>query len=584
MASTEKSKLFGEIILEDTNVTREQLERALQISGEAHEPLGKVLVDSGFITERERVMALGKRFGIPFVDLPTQEVPLEVGSCIPERILRRYKCTPIARSGNVVTLAMVDPVDIFSIDEIRLATGFEIDPLIAVEEDITKTIDAISSVSEHVEEALGDWLKDIQAPGDTSSVQMDIEEVHMEEEDVGAEELAHMATDAPIVRLSNLIVTQATRDGASDIHIQPEANRVRVRIRISGVLHDVMSFPKALQASLVSRFKVMANLDIAERRTPQDGRMSLTNKNTGKSYDFRVSSLPGVNGEKMVLRILDKSSVLTGLSSLGFSTRCLEQFEDLISRPYGTVLVTGPTGSGKSTTLYSALNKINFTERNILTIEDPVEYQLPGLTQIHVNPKAGLTFASGLRSFLRQDPDIIMVGEIRDSETAVVASEASLTGHLVLSTLHTNDAATAVIRLVEMGVEPFLVATTVIGVVAQRLVQVICERCKEEFIPPESAVVRMGMKFDPSNPPRLYRGVGCNACRNTGYQGRIGIFEVLIVDDDVRGLILKSAPSHAVSESAVRNGMVTLREDAIQKLNEGIITLEEALSKVYGGR
>jgi type IV pilus assembly protein PilB len=446
-----------------------------------------------------------------------------------------------------------------------------------------KAIDRASTVQEDMEEALGDWLKGLQGP-ESPTMQLDIQKVEETEEELGVDELAHLADEAPIVRLVNLIIGQATRDGASDIHIQPEENRVRVRLRIHGILHDVMSFPKTVQASLISRFKVMSNLDIAERRIPQDGRMSLVNKSSGKAYDFRVSTLPGVNGEKAVLRILDKSSILTGLSSLGFSTNNLERFEDLVSRSYGIVLVTGPTGSGKSTTLYAALNKINSPEKNILTIEDPVEYQLRGLTQIHVNVKAGLTFSSGLRSFLRQDPDIIMVGEIRDSETAIIATESALTGHLVLSTLHTNDAPGAVTRLIEMGVEPFLVASTVIGVLAQRLVRTICDRCKEEFTPPESPVIKMGMEFDPSNPPKLYRGVGCNMCRNTGYRGRTGIFELFIVSDEIRDLILKSSPSHIIAEVARRDGMVTLREDAIQKITQGVTTLEETMTQVYGGK
>ena len=581
----DKPKLYGEIILENTSITREQLDRALQVSSETHEPLGKVLVNSGLISERDRVMLLGKRLNMPFTDVSRQEIPPEVITCIPERILRKYKCIPIAKSGNVVSLAMVNPVDIISIDEVRLSTGFDIDPMIGVEEDIMKAIDRVSTLSEDVEEALGDWLKGTQGE-EPASMQMDIQKVEEQDQDdeLGVDELVHMADEAPIVRLVNLIIGQATRDGASDIHIQPEENRVRVRFRIHGILHDGMSFPKTVQASLISRFKVMSNLDIAERRVPQDGRMSLVNRTTGKTYDFRVSSLPGVNGEKVVLRILEKSSILTGLAALGFSTVSLEKLEDLVIRSYGIVLVTGPTGSGKSTTLYAALNKINSPEKNVLTIEDPVEYQLRGLTQININPKAGLTFATGLRSFLRQDPDIIMVGEIRDSETAIIATEAALTGHLVLSTLHTNDAASAVTRLVEMGVEPFLVASTVIGVLAQRLVRVICDRCKEEFIPPQSPIVKMGMEFDPSNPPHLYRGVGCNACRNTGYRGRTGIFELFVVDDEIRELILKSSPAYLIAESARRNGMVTLREDAVQKLAQGITSLEEALAQVYGGR
>jgi type IV pilus assembly protein PilB len=383
-----------------------------------------------------------------------------------------------------------------------------------------------------------------------------------------------------VVRLANLIVRQAIREKASDIHIQPEANRVRIRFRIDGILHDVMTVPKKVQAPLVSRIKVMADLDIAEKRAAQDGRISL--RVAGREFDFRVSTNPGVNGEKVVMRVLDKRGIQVQLHQLGIPATMMDDFDNLINRSYGIVAVTGPTGSGKSTTLYSVLNTINSPEKNILTIEDPVEYQLPGLTQTAVNARAGVTFATALRTFLRQDPDIILVGEMRDPETALIATEAALTGHLVFSTLHTNDAPTAIARMIEMGVEPFLIASSVIGVLAQRLVRVICPECKESYAPPVEAFRRLNLSVD-TDTVTFYRGRGCDRCRHTGYRGRIGIFELMPVSDVTRELILRRAPTHEIRQHALDSGMITLQQDAMQKTLEGVTTMEEALRVVYTG-
>ncbi|MDR7489743.1 MAG: GspE/PulE family protein, partial [Armatimonadota bacterium] len=397
------------------------------------------------------------------------------------------------------------------------------------------------------------------------------------EEDVSVEQLKALVEDAPVVRLVNMIIEDAVRERASDIHIEPQRSGLLVRYRIDGVLHDVMKPPLNLKSPLISRVKIMADMDIAERRKPQDGRIHL--RTAGRAIDLRVSTLPTVYGEKVVMRILDQSTPLIGLSHLGFHSETLSQWEAAVNKPYGMILVTGPTGSGKSTTLYGTLNTLNTLEKNIVTVEDPVEYQLPRINQVQVNPKAGLTFATGLRSILRQDPDIIMVGEIRDRETAEIAVQAALTGHLVLSTLHTNDAASAVSRLVDMGIEPFLVSSSVIAILAQRLARQICSDCKTGYSPPPDALKRLGL--DTAEGVTLYRGAGCEACRHTGYKGRIGVFELLVVTDSLRELIVRRAPAAELKAQAVREGMRTLRDDGLEKVLSGVSTIDEILRVVY---
>jgi type IV pilus assembly protein PilB len=402
---------------------------------------------------------------------------------------------------------------------------------------------------------------------------IDVSQKVDKEDDPSVEELRGMVDEAPVVKLSNLILSQAATDGASDIHVEPTKEGIRVRYRMDGVLHETMQLPKKVQASLISRIKIMANMDIAEKRAPQDGRISLMV--SGKQFDYRVSTLPSQWGEKVVLRILDKSAISIGLHKLGILPKTLEQLELLIQKTYGIILVTGPTGSGKSTTLYSCLSKLNSPEKNILTIEDPVEYELPGITQVGVNPKAGLTFASGLRCMLRQDPNIIMLGEIRDGETATIAVEAALTGHLVLSTLHTNDAPGAIPRLLDMGVEPFLVANALMGVIGQRLVRTICAGCKTAYQPPMDAVRRLGLNVEGEQQIKFYRGMGCEKCKGTGYKGRQGIYELMVVSDEVRELTLAHESGPKLRDAAIRNGMITMRNDAIEKILLGVTTLEE---------
>jgi type IV pilus assembly protein PilB len=571
-----ETRTVADIVREVAKISDDQLRQALDVQRETREPLAQILVNMGLITGKEKVRILGRQWGIPFVDLTERPVDRDLLKLVPHHLLQRWKAVPIDRNGPRLVVAMANPLDVYAIDQMRLVTGMDIESVIAASEDIAHALGQSASAREELQGALQDMSQDFGDPTD----------IHVEsgvkdgEDDMSIDQLREMMDDAPVVRLVNLIIHQALRDKASDIHIQPEANRVRVRYRIDGILHDAMTVPKKAQAPLVSRIKVMADLDIAEKRAPQDGRISL--RTTGGEYDFRVSTNPGVHGEKVVMRILDKRGVQVTLDQLGIPNTMMDDLDALINRSYGIICVTGPTGSGKSTTLYSALNVLNSPERNILTIEDPVEYQLPGLTQTQVNVRAGVTFASALRTFLRQDPDVILVGEIRDPETALIATEAALTGHLVFSTLHTNDAPTAVARMIEMGIEPFLIASAVIGVLAQRLVRVICPECKEGYAPPVEAFRRLNLAMDLES-VTFYRGRGCDRCRHTGYRGRIGVFELMLVTDHMRGLILRKAPTHELRQAGLEAGMITLRQDAMQKILEGTTTMEEALRVVYTG-
>ncbi|MCC6443049.1 MAG: type II/IV secretion system protein [Armatimonadetes bacterium] len=571
-----RSQSIGEIFVRKRLITQEQLEQALEKQHQlgTHEPVGDVLVNMGYITERDKIECLGAQWGVAFVDLAEQAVQQEAVKSISQEMARRFRVIPVARNNGKLTLAMKDPNDIFAIDEIRLMTGLDIEPVIAMEEDIINAITA-NYRSESTDSALvNDVIKDIST---------DIAyEAGDREEEVSIAQLKELSEEAPIIKLANLIISRAVADKASDIHIEPAKECLRVRYRMDGVLQEGMMLPKRVQASLTSRIKIMANMDIAEKRAPQDGKISAIIEN--RPYDFRVSTLPSIYGEKVVMRILDKSSISIGLNKLGFLSQTQEQFELLINRTYGIILVTGPTGSGKSTTLFSVLNKLNSGEKNIITIEDPVEYELGGITQAQVNNKAGMTFAAGLRTMLRQDPDIIMVGEMRDIETATIAVEAALTGHLVLSTLHTNDAPSAVTRLQEMGVESFLIGSSIIGVLAQRLLRLICAKCKEPYQPPRDAIKRLGMdNLLNAKKVTFYRGRGCDVCKGTGYKGRIGIYELLMMDDQVRDLILKKSSSYEIRAAAVESGMKSLKEDAMEKILLGMTTLEEALRVIYAG-
>ncbi len=575
----QKTESIGDTFIRLGLVNQEQVNQALEKQKllKRHDSLGDVLASMGLITERDHVRALGEQWGVPFVDVNDLEVDASLIKLVAQNTARKLKVLPLAKKNGKLTLAMRNPLDIFAIDEIRMMTGCDVEPAITTEEDIINAISRLYRAGVNVSEQVNDVIKEF----DTADINFTAVDGNGEDEDISIEQLRELSEEAPVIKLANLIIGRGISDGASDIHVEPQKHSVKVRLRVDGILHEVMQVPKKVQSSLISRFKIMAEMDIATKRAPQDGRIGATID--GRQFDFRVSTLPSVFGEKVVLRILDKSSISVGLHKLGLLPETLEKFEGLISRTYGIILVTGPTGSGKSTTLYSVLSKLNSGEKNILTIEDPVEYELAGLTQVQINPKAGLTFAAGLRTMLRQDPDIAMVGEIRDGETATIATEAALTGHLVLSTLHTNDAPGALTRLIDMQIEPFLIASSVIGVLAQRLVRVVCPKCKEQYQPPRDAVKRLGIDCDGDTKVLFYRGKGCDHCRGNGYKGRIGVYELMIMNDRIRDLVLQKSSSHLMREVAIESGMKTLRDDAIAKILLGQTTLEECLRVVYAG-
>jgi type IV pilus assembly protein PilB len=566
---------IAELFLQMGLITEQQLHDALQKQQEGVPlPLEHLLVQLGHITEKDRVRVMGQHWGVPFVDLVETPSDPHLASMLTPEMAKRYRAVIVAKENGRLLVAMADPLDIFAIDEIRQHTKHEIEAAIATEEDIQTALKRLYRTDSAVSDTVKELMRDL---GESEMLLHD-----NADEELSAEELREIADDAPVVRLANMIITQAITDGASDIHIEPTRECVKVRYRIDGVMVDSMVLPKRVQASLTSRFKILANMDIAEKRVPQDNRISATID--GREYDFRVSTLPCIYGEKIVMRVLNKSSVRVGLDKLGFLPDTLAQLEEVISRSYGIILVTGPTGSGKSTTLYSILSKLNTGLVNIITAEDPVEYELPGINQVQVNPKAGLTFASALRAMLRQDPDIIMVGEMRDRETATIAIEAALTGHLVLSTLHTNDSSSAPPRLTEMGVEPFMIASSLIAVLAQRLVRTLCPRCKEPYQPTESEFTTYGFT-PPANlhEVTIYRAKGCENCKNTGYKGRTGIHELLVMCDPVRDLILKHAAAYAIQKVAVEHGLRLLKEDALQKVLLGRTSIEEVVRVIYSG-
>ncbi len=547
-------KRLGQILIDAGLVTEQQLQEALE--SQDGKSLARALIDLGYITEAKISAVVAEKLGLTFVDLENYEVNARAVSLISEEIARRYLALPINFEEEKLIVAMADPANVLAIDDLRIMTGFTIKPVVVTESDIISAINQYCRIDKSVEQA----------------AKFAAEEEVMEEAEGGFTELID---EAPIVKLVNLIITQAINDRASDIHIEPREHDLRIRYRIDGVLHEVMTSPKQIQAGIVSRLKIMAEMNIAERRVPQDGRCGLIV--TGRAVDIRVASLPTVYGEKMVLRILEKSSIILELWDLGFEEDTLVKYHESFMKPYGAILVTGPTGSGKSTTLYATLNVLNSVEKNIITVEDPVEYRLAGINQIQVNPKAGLTFANGLRAILRADPDIVMIGEIRDRETAQIAVESALTGHLVLSTLHTNNAPGALTRLSEMGIESFLIASAVDCVLAQRLARLLCPNCKEPYTPSQASLQDMNFPYGDSKELVFYRAKGCNKCNNTGYRGRIGVYEVLRMSEVIERMTVERKSAEEIRRQAIAEGLRTLREDGFKKVKDGKTSVEEIM-------
>ncbi|MBM3492899.1 MAG: type II secretion system protein GspE [Armatimonadetes bacterium] len=589
-------KSMGDYLVEKGLITPEQLQQARDAQKQSRTDIGKILIEQGIASDRDVTEARAQELNIPFVDLNKFAPEPSAVNIVPEHVARRHNVIPVKKdpATNTLIVAMADVNNPYAADDLRLvsrctiraalASGSAIEDAIArsygtgasaiAQAATTPTEGSARSKSPAPITGMADLYAEIReniaksgSVGDTAG-----------EED--EEAAVAMADEAPVIRVANALIQQAIKEDASDIHIEPQRRGVRIRYRVDGVLHETMTMPKYIQPPLISRFKIMAEMNIAERRVPQDGRIPITYEK--KDYDLRVSCLPNAHGEKIVCRILDKSSVLLGLNKLGFSAETQAQLEELVGQPQGMVLSTGPTGSGKTTTQYSVLHKLNSVEVNVLTIEDPIEYQLAGITQVQVNKKAGLTFGGALRSFLRQDPDIIMVGEMRDLETAEIAIESALTGHLVLSTLHTNDAPSAVIRMVDMGVEPYLISATVIGVLAQRLCRKICQHCKESYEENAGYLRRFGYKPESADQTvTLSRGRGCEACRQTGFRGRLGIYSFLRMNDEIAELIVRRAPLADIRDAAKANGMLELREDGLNKVLDGITTPDEVMRVVF---
>ncbi len=552
-------KRLGDILVESGFITEEELMKALEVQKESDRRLGRVMIDMGLITELDVVEALEYQLGIPQVDLKKFVIDPSVINLISKELADKAKAIPIRQEGNTITVAMADPLDVVAIDDIRIKTSYNVNPVVATESEIQYAIDQYFSSDDVVEEL----MHDIDSKTERSESSQD--EINR---------LLEMVDDAPIVRLVNNIINDGVKLRASDIHIEPQEDQLRVRYRVDGILHNEMKIPKHTHAALVSRIKIMADLDIAERRVPQDGRLQMETENNHQ-VDLRVSTLPTVKGEKVVLRILDKSNLMLSVDELGFLAEHKSLFTKMINQSHGMILITGPTGSGKTTTLYSALNSLDTELDNIITVEDPVEYRLDGINQVQTKPKAGLTFANSLRAILRQDPDIIMIGEIRDKETAEIAVHAALTGHLVLSTLHTNEAAGALSRLIDMGVAPFLVASSVMGVVAQRLVRKICPSCKIKL---EDNLISPELKdYLGEEEMEIYKGEGCRVCNETGYRGRTAIHEMLDVSNEIKKLIVNNASAAEIEEVAESEGMISLEKSGLTKLKQGITTVEEVM-------
>ena len=598
------SAKLGEILVRENLISPQHLREALDYQREHGGRLGYNLVKLGLVSDDMITAVLSRQYGIPSVNLDLFQIDESVLRLIPQEVAQKYSVLPLSRVGATLTLAMVDPTNVFAMDDIKFMTGLNVEPVVVAEASVAQAIAKYYGTSREIElasVALEEGALEGAASNGTNggithadlvsldSIDFETDrteavEVLDDNEEIDLTTLSRMSEDAPVVRLVNVLLVDALRRGASDIHVEPYEKELRIRFRIDGVLYDVMHPPLKLRDALISRVKIMSKLDISEKRLPQDGRIKIKVKVDSRSreLDFRVSTLPTLFGEKVVLRLLDKENLMLDMTKLGFEPESLVKFQRNIAKPYGMVLVTGPTGSGKTNTLYSALQSLNTVDTNIMTAEDPVEFNLMGINQVQMKEQIGLNFAAALRAFLRQDPNIILVGEIRDFETAEIAIKAALTGHLVLSTLHTNDAPSTISRLMNMGIEPFLVATSVNLIQAQRLIRRVCKDCKHEHQTPPEALIEVGFSAEEATKVKTYKGKGCSTCNNTGYKGRIGLYEVMEVTDEIRELILIGASALELRKKAIDDGMISLRESGLHKIRSGVTTLEEVVRETVG--
>jgi type IV pilus assembly protein PilB len=553
---------LGELLVKENLITPEQLKKAIEEQKTGGGRLGSSLTKLGFVSDEELLSFLSKQYNVPAINLDEFEIDKEVVRKIPENIARKHFIIPVNQTGSTLIVATSDPTNLSVIDEIKFLTGYNVEFVAATEAAIKKSIEKYFEISTDYQEIMNEAAEEYEVIG--------------EDDNIDVKSLEKASEEAPVIKLVNSVLNDAIKKGASDIHVEPYEKTFRIRFRIDGMLYEIMKPPLSLKNAIASRLKIMSKLDIAERRRPQDGRIKIRYSD-GKDIDFRVSVLPTLFGEKIVLRLLDKSNLQLDMTKLGFNEKQLKDFKDAVHKPYGMVLVTGPTGSGKTTTLYSALSELNQISKNVSTAEDPVEYNIPGVNQVQMHEEIGLNFAAALRSFLRQDPNIIMVGEIRDYETAEIAVKAALTGHLVLSTIHTNDAPSTINRLLNMGIEPFLVASSVHAILAQRLMRKICEKCKEEIDIEKKFLTDIGMSEAEAKTTKTYKGKGCNMCSNTGYKGRIAVYEILTIAEEIRELVLAGASANEIKKEGIRLGMMTMRQSAIDLLKKGLTTIDEVV-------
>jgi type IV pilus assembly protein PilB len=573
---------IGELLLKEKRITAEQLQEALNYQKANGGKLGMNLVKLGFVKDDEITALLSRQYGVPSINLSEFEIDPSVIKLVPPETAQKYQILPLSRSGATLTIAMTDPTNVFAMDDIKFMTGYNVEPVVASEAAVVEAIQRYYNLTGKTSSVNGQQSAlefATQALQELPQVDASEVEVLEELEEISVEALAKQGEEAPVIRLVNVMLMSAISKGASDIHIEPYEKELRIRYRIDGVLYNIMAPPLKFRDPIASRVKIMAKLDIAEKRLPQDGRIKIRFNDAGRprEIDFRVSCLPTLFGEKIVLRLLDRDKLMLDMTKLGFEPESLGRYEEAISRPWGMVLVTGPTGSGKTNTLYSSISKLNTPETNIMTAEDPVEFNMPGINQVQIRENIGLNFAAALRSFLRQDPNIILVGEIRDFETAEIGIKAALTGHLVLSTLHTNDAPSTINRLMNMGIEPFLVASSVNLICAQRLVRRVCRQCGEPAAVPAPALMKLGYSPEDAASITPLRGRGCEKCNNTGFKGRLGLYEVMEVDDEIKELILVGASALELRKKAIERGMVSLRQSGLRKVKEGLTTIEEVL-------